>query len=58
MLKEVLGNNKSLKNQLSELDRLLKNSEIAPELEAEVIIELTSILMNFVIKNYEKRMFD
>lgn len=84
LLKEVLGNNKSLENQLSELGKLLKKREITPELrntittlidyytkfqnqhikhtseiitnelEAEVIIELTSILMKFIIKNHEK----
>nr|WP_321292695.1 hypothetical protein [uncultured Trichococcus sp.] len=82
LLKEVLGNNKSLENQLNELGRLLKSSGITPELrntittlidyytkfqnqhikhtreivtneiEAEVIIELTSILMKFIIKNH------
>lgn len=84
LLKGVLGNNKSLENQLSELGRLLKKRGITPELrntittlidyytkfqnqhikhtsevvtneiEAEVIIELTSILMKFIIKNQEE----
>lgn len=78
LVKDILNNNKSLENQLSELGTLLKNKGVSDELrnmvstiigyytrfqnnhvkhndlvnenEVEYVIELTSVLMKFLIK--------